>query len=112
MCDAAHATLKRRARLFVPGIAVAAAHTHAVLRELFNHIECARQFRRNRDALDEIDMFKQFLHGLRRRIANEFGALRAALRFRNERPFDMNARDLFSGRSTIANCLQNIDNAL
>jgi len=110
--DAAHATLKSSARLFIPGVAVATAHIYAAGRESFDRRERARQFRRNRDSPDKIDMFEERFHCLRRRIANEFCALRAALRFRNERPFNMNARNLFNGRSIITNRAQDMKNVL
>ena len=60
--DAAHAALERGARVFVPSIAMSAAHADSMLAEIFDRLECSRQFRRDRDAFDHIGVLEQSLH--------------------------------------------------
>src|SRR5215469_2574276 len=57
-------------------------------------------------------MLEQLLHDSRRRILNEFRALRTAFGFRNERAFHMSSGDSPIRRSTISNCVQGLDTFL
>src|ERR1700732_3052178 len=105
----AHAVHEGRARLIVPGIAVATAHADLPRAESLDDLECSWQFGRQRDALDHVGVLQQSLRRLCGWILNEFLPLRAAPRSRNEGAFHMNASDLLDRRSTITNCVQYVN---
>src|ERR1700730_9502364 len=106
----AHAVGEAGTCLIVPRIAVATAHVDLARAESIDDLECARQLRRQRNALDHVGVLQQSLRRLCTRILNEFLLLRATFRFRNEGPFHMNACDLFYRRLTITNYVQDIAN--
>ena len=79
--DTAHATFERGACVFVKRIAMSSAYADVVGVEIFDRLQRARQFGRDRNALNHICMVEQLLHNSRRRVLNEFRTLRAAFCF-------------------------------
>ena len=60
--DTAHATFERGASVFVKRVAMSSAYTDSVRVEIFDRLERAWQFGRDRNALDHICVGEQLLH--------------------------------------------------
>src|SRR6266496_5975230 len=90
VCHTAHTAIECRPDVFIPGIAMSAAHADPTRMEDFDRFKCAGQFGRDRYTLQYVRVFEQLLHSNRRRVLNELDALRSGFRFRNKWPFDMN----------------------
>src|SRR2546427_11392054 len=56
-----HATLKRGACVFIPGIAMSSTYADSMHVKIFDRLERSRQFWRNRDAFDHIGVLDQLL---------------------------------------------------
>src|SRR4051812_34402477 len=59
---AAHAAVECRPCVFIPGIAMSAAHADAMSTEDFDRFKCSRQFGRDRHPLDYVRIFEQLPH--------------------------------------------------
>src|SRR3982751_5702085 len=59
---AAHAAVECRPCVFIPGIAMSAAHADPMSTEDCDRFKCSRQFGRDRHALEYVRIFEQLPH--------------------------------------------------
>jgi hypothetical protein len=62
---AAHTSLECRSGIFIPGIAVSAAHANAMCTERFDRCKRFRQFGRDRYTFQNLRVFEQLPHSSR-----------------------------------------------
>src|ERR1700736_5010210 len=91
MRNAAHSVLERRARVFLPRIAMAATRIDIVFAQIVDELDGARHLRSEGHSLDRVAIFKQWRISLARWLANQRHSLRPRFRPRNKRPFHMHA---------------------
>src|SRR5512132_3829636 len=62
---AAHTAIECRSGVFIPGIAMSAAHADPECAEDFDRFKCSGQFGRDRYTLQYVRVFEQLLHSNR-----------------------------------------------
>src|ERR1700756_1562430 len=59
---AAHTAIECPLRVFIPGIAMSAAHADPMCLEEFDRFKCSREFGRDRHTFQYVSVFEQLLH--------------------------------------------------